>query len=163
MLTHSEYWSINNQRAKSRDEMSFVNLTNKLISLSKSTWVTEWLSELASLLNLMDEVIHEVKRCVIFPNLERALSDFPLFCLRDLARQWKLSFHFVFLSPVYTSNFYVTSFIYLPVYTSNFYLKTKDWRLETTDDIKKISNFMCCRRLHGQFSVCDNFYLPHKN
>ena len=27
---------------------------------------------------------------------------------------------------------------------SNFYLKTKDWRLGSTNDIKKIANFMCC-------------------
>ena len=43
VLTHSEYWSINNQRAKefvqgkSWDEISFVNLMNILISLSKLT------------------------------------------------------------------------------------------------------------------------------
>ena len=30
------------------------------------------------------------------------------------------------------------------VYTSNFYLKTKDWRLGSTDDVKTIANFMCC-------------------
>ena len=29
-------------------------------------------------------------------------------------------------------------------YTSTFYLKTKDWRLETMAEIKKIANFMCC-------------------
>ena len=63
MLTHSRYWSINNQRAKeflwgrSWDKMSFVNLMNKLISLSKLMRVTEWSSELASLLNFMDDVM----------------------------------------------------------------------------------------------------------
>ena len=42
-------------------------------------------------------------------------------------------------NPFCTDNFYVTSFIYL-----FFYLKTKDWRLGSTDDIEKIANFMCC-------------------
>ena len=31
-----------------------------------------------------------------------------------------------------------------PRYTSNFYVKTKDWRLASTDDVKKSANFMCC-------------------
>ena len=47
-----------------------------------------------------------------------------------------------------------------PVYTGNLYLKTKDWRLGSMDDIK---TFFVLSRLLGQFSVCYNFYLPHKN
>ena len=31
------------------------------------------------------------------------------------------------------------------------------------DDIKKNCQFYVLSRLHGQFSVGDNFYLPHKN
>ena len=42
-----------------------------------------------------------------------------------------------------------------PVYTSNLYLKTKDWRLGSEDDIKKLPIFVL-PRLQGQFSVCDN-------
>ena len=42
------------------------------------------------------------------------------------------------------------------VYTSNFYLKTKDWTLGSTDDIKNCQ-FYVLFRLHGQFSVCDKF------
>ena len=48
------------------------------------------------------------------------------------------------------------------VYMSNFYLKTKDWRLGSTDD-KKNCQFYVLSRLHGHLSICDNFYLPHKN
>ena len=45
-------------------------------------------------------------------------------------------------------------------------LKTKDWRLGSMYDIKIIAMqfYVLSRsRLHGQFSVCDSFYLPHKN
>ena len=55
------------------------------------------------------------------------------------------------ISPVYTSNFFVTScicqFLFAgvsPVYTNNFYFITKDWRLGSIDGIKKIANFLCC-------------------
>ena len=69
------------------------------------------------------------------------------------------------LSPVYSSNFYVTSFIYLPVNAPSthaiFVSKQKigDWDLWMTS--KKLPIYVLSR-LHGQFSVYNNFYLPQK-
>ena len=44
-----------------------------------------------------------------------------------------------------------------PVYTNNFYLKTKDWRLGSMDDMKKIANFMWCLVYTDNFPYVTTF------
>ena len=42
-----------------------------------------------------------------------------------------------------------------------FNVTPKDWRLESTDDIKITANFVCCPASLTNFYV--TLYLPHKN